>query len=138
MVELVDTRDLKSLGHRLCRFKPGSGYQKEGRPSRRMSAAAFFLCSRLPRQHLRLSGMEGTPRPEAFRPLCRQPAGTDRRGLGGTQYEMGSKMPATRQVPPCRRSVPERLSCISSTASSRRASVRQPAAKSSVSESARR
>ena len=28
MVELVDTRDLKSLGHRLCRFKPGSGYQK--------------------------------------------------------------------------------------------------------------
>lgn len=29
MVELVDTRDLKSLGHRLCRFKPGSGYQKE-------------------------------------------------------------------------------------------------------------
>lgn len=29
MVELVDTRDLKSLGHRLCRFKPGSGYQNK-------------------------------------------------------------------------------------------------------------
>ncbi len=27
MVELVDTRDLKSLGLWLCRFKPGSGYQ---------------------------------------------------------------------------------------------------------------
>ena len=27
MVKLVDTRDLKSLGLWLCRFKPGSGYQ---------------------------------------------------------------------------------------------------------------
>mgnify|MGYP006959320878 FL=1 len=32
MVELVDTRDLKSLGHRLCRFKPGSGYQNQNHP----------------------------------------------------------------------------------------------------------
>lgn len=36
MVELVDTRDLKSLGHRLCRFKPGSGYQKSEPPAKRV------------------------------------------------------------------------------------------------------
>lgn len=40
MVELVDTRDLKSLGHRLCRFKPGSGYQKK-KAVADLSAAAF-------------------------------------------------------------------------------------------------
>ena len=33
MVELVDTRDLKSLGLWLCRFKPGSGYQKNDVPA---------------------------------------------------------------------------------------------------------
>ena len=40
MVELVDTRDLKSLGHRLCRFKPGSGYQTIS------SGYRFIFCSR--------------------------------------------------------------------------------------------
>lgn len=41
MVELVDTRDLKSLGHRLCRFKPGSGYQKV-KSGHRQSCSRFF------------------------------------------------------------------------------------------------
>lgn len=41
MVELVDTRDLKSLGHRLCRFKPGSGYQKE-KAATGQSCGRFF------------------------------------------------------------------------------------------------
>ena len=40
MVELVDTRDLKSLGHRLCRFKPGSGYQNK-KAVADLSATAF-------------------------------------------------------------------------------------------------
>lgn len=63
----------------------------------------------------------------------------DRPGRSGArhQYEMASKTPSTRQVPPCRCKMPERLSCISSTASSRRASVEQRDAKSSVSEPAR-
>ena len=42
MVELVDTRDLKSLGHRLCRFKPGSGYQIISSGYRITSVAASF------------------------------------------------------------------------------------------------
>ena len=43
MVELVDTRDLKSLGHRLCRFKPGSGYQKT-KNGRRLYPVTVFCC----------------------------------------------------------------------------------------------
>ena len=43
MVELVDTRDLKSLGHRLCRFKPGSGYQKISSGYRDNSVTAYFI-----------------------------------------------------------------------------------------------
>lgn len=42
MVELVDTRDLKSLGHRLCRFKPGSGYQKK-KPSQTCLRRLFLF-----------------------------------------------------------------------------------------------
>ena len=34
MVELVDTRDLKSLGLWPCRFKPGSGHQEYVREKR--------------------------------------------------------------------------------------------------------
>ena len=35
--------DLKSLGHRLCRFKPGSGYQKISSGYRDNSVTAFFV-----------------------------------------------------------------------------------------------
>ena len=44
MVKLVDTRDLKSLGLWLCRFKPGSGYQRKTGGYRNMTASfAGFL-----------------------------------------------------------------------------------------------
>ena len=44
MVKLVDTRDLKSLGLWLCRFKPGSGYQRKTGGYRNTTASfAGFL-----------------------------------------------------------------------------------------------
>ena len=39
--------DLKSLGHRLCRFKPGSGYQNK-KSRRRPVCDGFFLFLKLP------------------------------------------------------------------------------------------
>ena len=131
MVELVDTRDLKSLGHRLCRFKPGSGYQNT--KSRRKPVCGFSFFSSPP------STGGTSPQAEGEAGQARPSLPGDRPGRSGArhQYEMASKTPSTRQVPPCRCKMPERLSCISSTASSRRASVEQRDAKSSVSEPAR-
>ena len=124
-------RDLKSLVHRLCRFKPGSGYQKK-KPSQTCLRRLFLF--------LKPPSTGGTsPQPGGEAGQARSSLPRDRPGRSGArhQYEMASKTPSTRQVPPCRCKMPERLSCISSTASSRRASVEQRDAKSSVSEPAR-
>ena len=125
-------RDLKSLGHRLCRFKPGSGYQNK-KSRRRPVCGGFSFFSSPP------STGGTSPQPGGEAGQARPSLPGDRPGRSGArhQYEMASKTPSTRQVPPWRCKMPERLSCISSTASSRRASVEQRDAKSSVSEPAR-
>ena len=52
MVKLVDTRDLKSLGLWLCRFKPGSGYQRKtgGYRNTTASFAGFLYHQRITTQ----------------------------------------------------------------------------------------
>ena len=72
MVELVDTRDLKSLGHRLCRFKPGSGYQDK-KAVADLSATAF-----------RVPQMSSSGRTYLL-PRALSPSGHDAPGIRQTQ-----------------------------------------------------
>lgn len=98
MVELVDTRDLKSLGHWLCRFKPGSGYQKSSILSAQPFPEGRLPCSLSPddrwgRPHL-------PPRKRTPRRMPALPAPALRKGLC---RRTPARMPLRRPLPPaCR------------------------------------
>ena len=80
MVELVDTRDLKSLGHRLCRFKPGSGYQNKKSRCRPV-CDGFFHFSSSPST----GGKNPQPKGEAGQARPSHPG--DHPGQGAAQYQ---------------------------------------------------
>lgn len=92
MVELVDTRDLKSLGHRLCRFKPGSGYQNKKSRCRPVCDGFSFS---LPAPHQRTRHPRPMDSPATAGSSCNrqeQDPASIRDGLENALYPAGTAM----------------------------------------------